>query len=168
MVNDSALGARYLKVPVQDGKPLLDVWMSHGDKVTLPADFLGRRQHRQLPVRHYGQQRFYGVQFHPEVTHTRRGMRMLERFVRDICRMRSAVDPAKIIDDAVERYPSAGWRRQSDPLRRCGLFGDRDAAAPRYRQKPDLRIRGQRSAPERSAAGDEVFGDHFGYRHCSR
>ena len=44
-----------------------------------------------------------GVQFHPEVTHTRQGMRMLERFVRDICQCEALWTPAKIIDDAVER-----------------------------------------------------------------
>ncbi|MFN2767849.1 glutamine amidotransferase-related protein, partial [Escherichia coli] len=49
------------------------------------------------------EQRFYGVQFHPEVIHTRQGMRMLERFVRDICQCEALWTPAKIIDDAVER-----------------------------------------------------------------
>ena len=52
-------------------------------------------QHREYPV--------YGVQFHPEVTHTRQGMRMLERFVRDICQCEALWTPAKIIDDAVAR-----------------------------------------------------------------
>ncbi len=47
------------------------------------------------------EKRFYGVQFHPEVTHTRQGMRMLERFVRDICQCEALWTPAKIIDDAV-------------------------------------------------------------------
>ncbi len=46
---------------------------------------------------------FYGVQFHPEVTHTRQGMRMLDRFIRDICQCEALWTPAKIIDDAVER-----------------------------------------------------------------
>ncbi len=49
------------------------------------------------------EKRFYGVQFHPEVTHTRQGMRMLERFVRDICQCEALWTPAKIIDDAVAR-----------------------------------------------------------------
>ncbi|GAB7203680.1 hypothetical protein OS31_01390 [Dickeya oryzae] len=43
------------------------------------------------------------MQFHPEVTHTRQGQRMLERFVRDICQCEALWTPAKIIDDAVER-----------------------------------------------------------------
>lgn len=43
------------------------------------------------------------MQFHPEVTHTRQGMRMLERFVRDICQCEALWTPAKIIDDAVAR-----------------------------------------------------------------
>ncbi|MCS5947203.1 hypothetical protein LNP25_32050 [Klebsiella variicola subsp. variicola] len=77
------------------------------------------------------------MQFHPEVTHTRQGMRMLERFVRDICQCEALWTPAKIIDDAVERI-----RQQVGddkviprPLRRRGLLRDRDAAAPRHRQK---------------------------------
>ncbi len=49
------------------------------------------------------EKRFYGVQFHPEVTHTRQGQRMLERFVLDICQCEALWTPATIIEDAVER-----------------------------------------------------------------
>ena len=47
--------------------------------------------------------RFYGVQFHPEVTHTKQGARMLERFVKDICQCEALWTPATIIEDAVKR-----------------------------------------------------------------
>ncbi len=71
--------------------------MSHGDKVTaIPSDFVTVAS-TELPVRHHGERRkrFYGVQFHLEVTHTRQGMRMLERFVRDICQCEALWTPAK-------------------------------------------------------------------------
>ena len=66
------------------GKPLLDVWMSHGDKVTaIPSDFVTVASTDTCPfaIMANEEKRFYGVQFHPEVTHTRQGQRMLERFV---------------------------------------------------------------------------------------
>ena len=56
------------------GKPLLDVWMSHGDKVTaIPSDFVTVASTDTCPfaIMANEEKRFYGVQFHPEVTHTR-------------------------------------------------------------------------------------------------
>ncbi|MGO2157327.1 MAG: glutamine-hydrolyzing GMP synthase, partial [Serratia proteamaculans] len=88
------------------GKPLLDVWMSHGDKVTaIPADFVTVASTDTCPfaIMANEEKRFYGVQFHPEVTHTRQGQRMLERFVLDICQCEALWTPATIIEDAVER-----------------------------------------------------------------
>lgn len=66
----------------------LDVWMSHGDKVTaLPDGFQTLAASDSAPIaamvdksRH-----FYGLQFHPEVTHTDKGMELIRRFVREIC-----------------------------------------------------------------------------------
>ncbi|MGP7733736.1 glutamine-hydrolyzing GMP synthase [Oceanimonas sp. AH20CE76] len=89
-----------------NGNALLDVWMSHGDKVVaLPEGFEKVAQTGSCPFaamadesRHY-----YGVQFHPEVTHTRQGARMLEHFVRDICKCEALWTPASIIEDAVAR-----------------------------------------------------------------
>ncbi|MFP1760909.1 glutamine-hydrolyzing GMP synthase [Lonsdalea quercina] len=88
------------------GEPLLDVWMSHGDKVTaIPQGFETVASTDTCPfaIMANEEKRFYGVQFHPEVTHTRQGQRMLERFVLDICRCEALWTPAKIIDDAVAR-----------------------------------------------------------------
>ncbi|OZI14909.1 GMP synthase (glutamine-hydrolyzing) [Sodalis-like symbiont of Philaenus spumarius] len=88
------------------GTPLLDVWMSHGDKVTaIPADFVTVASTETCPfaIMANEEKRFYGVQFHPEVTHTRQGQRMLERFVLEICRCAPLWTPAKIIEDAVAR-----------------------------------------------------------------
>ena len=70
------------------GRPVLDVWMSHGDRVgTLPEGFSGFAATGAIPFAAMcdEQRRFYGVQFHPEVTHTTQGARLLERFVREIC-----------------------------------------------------------------------------------
>jgi len=67
---------------------LLDVWMSHGDKVTaLPPGFKVIASNDSTPIAGMADEsrRFYGVQFHPEVTHTRQGAAILARFVREIC-----------------------------------------------------------------------------------
>ena len=106
VVNDSALVRGIEDSLTADGKPLLDVWMSHGDKVTaIPADFVTVASTDNCPfaIMANEEKRFYGVQFHPEVTHTRQGMRMLERFVRDICQCEALWTPAKIIDVSVSR-----------------------------------------------------------------
>jgi GMP synthase (glutamine-hydrolysing) len=72
-----------------EGHGLIDVWMSHGDKVTeLPPNFKVIASNDTTPIAAFADEtrQFYGVQFHPEVTHTKLGQAMLERFVLDICR----------------------------------------------------------------------------------
>ncbi|MCB1937944.1 MAG: glutamine-hydrolyzing GMP synthase [Rhodocyclaceae bacterium] len=71
-----------------EGHGLLDVWMSHGDKVTaLPPDFHLIANNASTPIAAMADEArgFYGVQFHPEVTHTLKGKEILARFVHDIC-----------------------------------------------------------------------------------
>ncbi|TNH43235.1 glutamine-hydrolyzing GMP synthase [Photorhabdus luminescens] len=90
----------------EQDKPLLDVWMSHGDKVTaIPEDFITIASTDTCPFAIIAneEKRFYGVQFHPEVTHTRQGQRILERFVLDICQCEALWTPASIIEDTVVR-----------------------------------------------------------------
>ncbi|OCA53414.1 glutamine-hydrolyzing GMP synthase [Photorhabdus namnaonensis] len=90
----------------EQGKPLLDVWMSHGDKVTaIPKDFIIIASTDTCPFAIIAneEKRFYGVQFHPEVTHTHQGQRILERFVLDICQCEALWTPASIIEDTVVR-----------------------------------------------------------------
>ncbi|RUO29859.1 GMP synthase (glutamine-hydrolyzing) [Aliidiomarina sedimenti] len=90
----------------ENGKPLLDVWMSHGDKVIeIPAGFETVARTKTCPHAAMAdtKRHFYGLQFHPEVTHTRQGLRMLEHFVNDICGCENLWTPATIIDDAIER-----------------------------------------------------------------
>jgi GMP synthase (glutamine-hydrolysing) len=70
------------------GEGLLKVWMSHGDKVVaMPKGFSLMASTAACPIAGMADEsrRFYGVQFHPEVTHTRQGTRILHRFVRQIC-----------------------------------------------------------------------------------
>jgi GMP synthase (glutamine-hydrolysing) len=71
-----------------EGHGMLKVWMSHGDKVTaLPAGFKLMASTDACPIAAMADEarRFYAVQFHPEVTHTKQGTKLLHRFVRDIC-----------------------------------------------------------------------------------
>jgi GMP synthase (glutamine-hydrolysing) len=88
------------------GKAVLDVWMSHGDRVAaLPAGFVVNATTPNIPYAAMSDERrrFYGVQFHPEVTHTPQGARLLERFVREICDSDALWSVGNIIDDAIER-----------------------------------------------------------------
>jgi GMP synthase (glutamine-hydrolysing) len=88
------------------GKGVLDVWMSHGDHVEeLPAGFAGVASTHTLAYAAMADERrrFYAVQFHPEVTHTRQGARLLERFVREICGCGALWNAGSIIEDAIAR-----------------------------------------------------------------
>ncbi|PST90108.1 GMP synthase (glutamine-hydrolyzing) [Photobacterium sp. NCIMB 13483] len=89
-----------------DGTPLLDVWMSHGDKVVeIPADFIKVAETDTCPFAAMANEdkRFYGVQFHPEVTHTRQGMKLIENFVMNVCGCEKLWTSANIIEDAIAR-----------------------------------------------------------------
>ncbi|NND44221.1 MAG: glutamine-hydrolyzing GMP synthase [Xanthomonadales bacterium] len=97
------------------GTPLLDVWMSHGDKVeALPAGFTLEAETASAPVSAMADdgRRFYGIQFHPEVTHTQSGQRILRRFVRDICACEARWSAENIIEDAVARIREQVGSRQ--------------------------------------------------------
>jgi GMP synthase (glutamine-hydrolysing) len=88
------------------GHGLLDVWMSHGDKVTeLPPGFTVIGDNESTPVAAMADEArgFYGVQFHPEVTHTLKGKEMIARFVHDICGCGRDWNMPDYIDEAVAR-----------------------------------------------------------------
>jgi len=88
-----------------EGYGLLDVWMSHGDRVIeIPEGFKLMASTDSAPVAGMAdeQRRFYGVQFHPEVTHTSQGQRIIERFVHEICGCAGLWTPDNIIDDAIK------------------------------------------------------------------
>jgi len=89
---------------LDDGIALLDVWMSHGDKVTeLPAGFKVVASTPNSPFAGIADdsRHFYGVQFHPEVTHTTQGERILSRFVVDICQCDTLWTPKHIVDELI-------------------------------------------------------------------
>lgn len=87
-------------------QPKLDVWMSHGDKVTrLPSNFQVTGVTPTCPIATMSDEsrRFYGVQFHPEVTHTKSGLELLKNFVVGICGCETKWTAENIIEDAVAR-----------------------------------------------------------------
>jgi GMP synthase (glutamine-hydrolysing) len=102
-------GSRLLDGIADDGAAdtgVLDVWMSHGDRVeTLPPGFTAIAATANAPLAAMADdsRRYYGVQFHPEVTHTRAGRAILERFVRGICGCDALWDAGHIVDDAIAR-----------------------------------------------------------------
>ena len=86
--------------------PRLQVWMSHGDRVTaVPEGFRAVARTESVPIVAMADEarRWYGVQFHPEVTHTRSGESILRRFAVDICGCATLWTPANIIEDQVAR-----------------------------------------------------------------
>ncbi|MGF1801174.1 glutamine-hydrolyzing GMP synthase [Vibrio gigantis] len=83
-----------------------DVWMSHGDKVVeIPTDFTKIAETDTCPYAAMAneEKKYYGVQFHPEVTHTKNGLKMLENFVLNACGCEGLWTSASIIEDAVAR-----------------------------------------------------------------
>ena len=84
----------------------LDVWMSHGDRVEgLPAGYrlVGTSENAPFAAMVDEEGRRFGIQFHPEVTHTRQGAVLLERFVRGICGCSGLWTAGNIVEDAIAR-----------------------------------------------------------------
>ena len=92
---------------IHDGQPnTLDVWMSHGDKVSkLPDGFvvIGDTPSCPIAIMEHAEKQFYGIQFHPEVTHTKQGRALLNRFVLDICQAKPSWTMPNYIDEAVAK-----------------------------------------------------------------
>ena len=89
-----------------EGHGMLKVWMSHGDKVTeLPSGFKLMASTDSCPIAGFADEarHFYGVQFHPEVTHTLQGRAMLNRFVLEICKASPDWVMGNYVDEAVAR-----------------------------------------------------------------
>jgi GMP synthase (glutamine-hydrolysing) len=89
-----------------EGHGMLKVWMSHGDKVTqLPDGFKVMASTDACPIAGMADEtrRFYGVQFHPEVTHTSQGRALLQRFVHDLCGCGSDWNMPDYVSEAVKR-----------------------------------------------------------------
>ena len=89
-----------------DGEAFIDVWMSHGDKVTaLPPGFKTICKTRNAPIAGMADEtrHWYGLQFHPEVTHTGLGLRILTRFVVDICQAPTHWTVEHIVEQSIEK-----------------------------------------------------------------
>jgi GMP synthase (glutamine-hydrolysing) len=110
-----------------EGHGMLKVWMSHGDKVTaLPPGFKLMASTPSCPIAGIADEarRYYGVQFHPEVTHTLQGRAMLERFVLEIC----AASPDWIMRDHVGEAVSAIREQVGSDEVILGLSGGVDSS----------------------------------------
>ena len=89
-----------------EGHGLLNVWMSHGDQVaSLPKGFksIASTDNTAIAAMADEDRKFYGLQFHPEVTHTTQGMKILERFLHEIVGCQSLWTTEKIVDDSITR-----------------------------------------------------------------
>jgi GMP synthase (glutamine-hydrolysing) len=89
-----------------EGHGLLDVWMSHGDRVAnLPPGFQTIASTTDVPISGMADEArsYYALQFHPEVTHTKQGARLYARFLHEICGCDASWTPGSIIDDAIAR-----------------------------------------------------------------
>ncbi len=94
----------------KEGYGLLDVWMSHGDRVVdLPEGFKLIASSDGAPIAGIANEdkAFYGLQFHPEVTHTKQGGRILKRFVVDICACDALWTANNIIQDSIHSVQQA-------------------------------------------------------------
>ncbi len=110
-----------------EGHGMLNVWMSHGDKVTdLPPGFKLMASTESCPIAAMAdeERRFYAVQFHPEVTHTQQGRAILERFVLEICEAR----PDWVMRDHVAEAVAAIRRQVGDEEVILGLSGGVDSS----------------------------------------
>jgi GMP synthase (glutamine-hydrolysing) len=110
-----------------EGHGLLDVWMSHGDKVTeLPPKFKIIASNDTTPIAAFAdeERKFYGVQFHPEVTHTKLGQAILERFVLEIC----AAKPDWVMKDHIAEAVAKIKAQVGDEEVILGLSGGVDSS----------------------------------------
>ena len=89
----------------ENGQGILDVWMSHGDKVTqLPEGFVrtAETDSCRIAAMAHAERPWFGIQFHPEVTHTSLGKEIMSRFVIDLCGCEALWTPANIVEDAIQ------------------------------------------------------------------
>lgn len=82
------------------------IWMSHGDSVTqLPPGFQVLGHTENTPIAAFGNSalKLYGVQFHPEVAHTPKGLELIQNFVLNICQVQPDWTPASFIETAIDK-----------------------------------------------------------------
>lgn len=101
---DSLLLRNIADIENEQGR-FLDVWMSHGDKVTaIPDGFQLMASTPSCPVAgiYSNEKRFYALQFHPEVTHTKQGQHIFSNFALEICQCEPLWNASNIVNDAIE------------------------------------------------------------------
>ena len=89
----------------EEGHGLLDVWMSHGDKVTsLPSGFQIIASNKSTPIAGIANEtkNIYGFQFHPEVTHTKQGKNIIKQFVINICKVKADWNMPNYVEIAIQ------------------------------------------------------------------
>jgi GMP synthase (glutamine-hydrolysing) len=114
---------RHIQQPAQK----LPVWMSHGDRVTqLPAGFRALARSKNSPYAAIGdpQRKLYGLQFHPEVTHTPQGKALLRAFLYTICGCQGGWTTGNFIEDAIRQIQAQVGQGQVV----CGLSGGVDSS----------------------------------------
>ncbi len=103
------------------------VWMSHGDEVTVPPDgfvVLGRSSDGKIAAMGSDERRVYGLQFHPEVIHTEQGSRLLENFVRRVSGIEGDWTPRSFVEESIEEIRNA----VGDSKVVCALSGGVDSS----------------------------------------
>ena len=106
----------------------LQVWMSHGDKLTsVPEGFEVLAQSDNAPIAAIAdlKRKFFGIQFHPEVAHTPRGREVIDAFLFDVAKLKPSWTPGSFVDEAVEAI-----KQQVGPEEHvvCGLSGGVDSS----------------------------------------
>lgn len=103
------------------------VWMSHGDKVeSIPPGFTITAETDSCPVAAFADEsrRFYGVQFHPEVSHTPAGRELLRRFLFDRAKLRGDWTAANVIEDSIAEIQA----KVGDSKVLCAVSGGVDSS----------------------------------------
>ncbi|MBN2381772.1 glutamine-hydrolyzing GMP synthase [bacterium] len=127
VVADSPLFLDYPPESCRDDRPILTVWMSHGDRLTgLPKGFkpLGRTDNSEFAAIMNPEKQQYGLQFHPEVVHTPFGSKILSNFVHRICGCTSSWTTEAFIDDTIAQLRDLVGKRQVI----CALSGGVDSS----------------------------------------
>lgn len=127
LINQQSVLLKDISDSLEGDNSCLDVWMSHGDKVTaLPEGFAVCATTESTPyaVIENHDKKWYGLQFHPEVTHTKQGLKILSRFAIDICQAKPTWTPANIIDNFINDVP----KQLGDDQVLVGLSGGVDSS----------------------------------------
>jgi GMP synthase (glutamine-hydrolysing) len=126
-VNIEADDAPIFQRLATEGDRCLDVWMSHGDRITaLPVGFGALARSDNSPVAAMGDidRALYGLQFHPEVVHTPQGTDILRAFLFDVCGCEGGWTPGNFIEESIESIRQKVGAGQVI----CGLSGGVDSA----------------------------------------